>query len=173
MRWAILNGHPERNITFFFLHFIFQSSPLSIINRLLFSSPFSSFSYRSLCNSFSLKMADNRFLGKISTSTIRSLISKSVLSKNKRSSSNAKPKFNNENVAPLDPNVQISDSKFLRSKSVSQKPLPKLENSPPRELATSDIRPQPPEAPEPPVKVMEFCDTLQPRILNFVSTSFR
>nr|GMC76424.1 kinesin-like protein KIN12A [Ipomoea batatas] len=99
-------------------------------------------------------MADNRFLRKITTSTFRSLLPKSVLSKNKRSSSRAKPKFNNENAAPLHPNIEISDIKFLRSKSVTHKPLPELENSPPTELTTSDIRPQPPEVPQPPVKVV-------------------
>lgn len=99
-------------------------------------------------------MSENRFLGNISASSIRNLLPKSVSTKKKLSSSRFKHKMNRENVAPIDPNIQISDPPLLPTSSILKKPVLKtIEADTSGELTRSVAQEQTPEAPDPPVKV--------------------
>ncbi|CAH9083646.1 unnamed protein product [Cuscuta europaea] len=85
-------------------------------------------------------MSERKFLGSISNSALRSLIAKSVPSKSSVSSIRSKSKLSSENIAPVDPNVQISDPPLFASNSIPKKQLSKLANTPIKELAGSEIK---------------------------------
>ncbi|CAH9138795.1 unnamed protein product [Cuscuta epithymum] len=85
-------------------------------------------------------MSERKFLGSISNSAFRSLIAKSVPSKSIVSSIRSKSKLSSENIAPVDPNVQISDPPLFASNSIPKKPPSKPANTPIKELAGSDIK---------------------------------
>ncbi|XP_055824104.1 kinesin-like protein KIN-12F [Solanum dulcamara] len=100
-------------------------------------------------------MSENRFLGNISASSFRNLLPKSVSTKKKLNSSRFKQKMNSENVAPMDPNIQISDPPLLPTSSILKKPVLKtIDTDTTGELTRSVAQEQTPEAPDPPVKVV-------------------
>ncbi|CAN4103952.1 unnamed protein product [Withania somnifera] len=100
-------------------------------------------------------MSENRFLGNISASSIRNFLPKSVSTKKKLNSSRFKHKMNSENVAPIDPNIQISDPPLLPTSSILKKPiLKKIDSVTSGELTRSVAQEQTPEAPDPTVKVV-------------------
>nr|GLL38317.1 kinesin-like protein KIN-12F [Ipomoea trifida] len=99
-------------------------------------------------------MSENRFLGSISNSTLRSLLPKSVSSKSRMSLTRSKSRFNGENIAPMDPNVQISDPPLFSSNSIPKKAQSKQAN-PIKELARSEAKVEEvSKAPDSPVKVV-------------------
>ncbi|MCD7466746.1 hypothetical protein HAX54_003751 [Datura stramonium] len=100
-------------------------------------------------------MSENRFLGNLSASSIRNLLPKSVSTKKKLNSSRFKHKMSSENVAPMDPNIQISDPPLLPTSSILKKSVLKtVDTDTPGELTRSVTQEQTPEAPDPPVKVV-------------------
>ncbi|XP_019183285.1 PREDICTED: kinesin-like protein KIN-12F [Ipomoea nil] len=98
-------------------------------------------------------MSENRFLGSISNSTIRSLLPKSISSKSRMSLTRSKSRFNGENIAPMDPNVQISDPPLFSSNSIPKKAQSK-QATPIKELAKSEAKVEVSKAPDPSVKVV-------------------
>ncbi|KAK6785650.1 hypothetical protein RDI58_019105 [Solanum bulbocastanum] len=100
-------------------------------------------------------MSENRFLSNISASSFRNLLPKSVSTKKKLSSSRFKHKMNSENVAPIDPNIQISDPPLLPTSLILKKPVVKaIDTDTTGELTRSVAPEQTSEVPDPPVKVV-------------------
>ncbi|XP_075080362.1 kinesin-like protein KIN12A isoform X1 [Nicotiana tabacum] len=98
-------------------------------------------------------MSENRFLGNISASSIRNLLPKSVSTKKKLNSSRFKHKMNSENVAPIDPNIQITDPPLLPTSSILKKPVVDTDYTS-EDLTRSEALEQTLEAPDSPVKVV-------------------
>nr|XP_009598276.1 kinesin-like protein KIN-12F [Nicotiana tomentosiformis] len=98
-------------------------------------------------------MSENRFLGNISASSIRNLLPKSVSTKKKLNSSRFKHKMNSENVAPIDPNIQITDPPLLPTSSILKKPVVDTDYTS-EDLTRTEALERTLEAPDSPVKVV-------------------
>jgi len=146
------NGHISSQYTSFNVSQIPQISPFKFfLSIFLFSSAATAVKITLFLSS---KMSENRFLGNISASSFRNLLPKSVSTKKKLSSSRFKHKMNSENVAPIDPNIQISDPPLLPTSSILKKPVLKtIDSDVSAELTRSVAQEQTSEAPDPPVKV--------------------
>ncbi|KAK4420827.1 Kinesin-like protein KIN-12F [Sesamum alatum] len=97
---------------------------------------------------------NSRFFGSISAS----MPFKNLLPKAKQKSvSTRRSKFRlgGENIAPIDPNIQIRDPPLSASVSLPKKSPSKLRSSPQKEEITASlVQEKEPEAPDPPVKVV-------------------
>ncbi|KAA8523588.1 hypothetical protein F0562_010011 [Nyssa sinensis] len=97
------------------------------------------------------EISDNRFLGNISASSIRNLLPRSVSGKHKKNLISKKSRFNGENIAPTDPNIQ--GDKGPVSPSIAKQSVSKMAISP-KEVIRSDSPQELPAAPDPAVKVV-------------------
>ncbi|KAL6999167.1 hypothetical protein U1Q18_000327 [Sarracenia purpurea var. burkii] len=97
-------------------------------------------------------MSENRFLGSISSSSIRNLLPRVVSTKHKMNSTRSKSRHDDENVPPIDPNIQIDNGSV--SSSISKQPLSKPQISH-TEIARPDSTKEVISTPvDPPVKVV-------------------
>ncbi|XP_060189633.1 kinesin-like protein KIN-12F isoform X1 [Lycium barbarum] len=101
-------------------------------------------------------MSENKFLNTLSASSIRNFLPRSVSTKKKLNSSRFKNKMNTENVAPMDPNIQISDPPLLPTSSILKKPVSKTIDTDKLEELNRSLAPQEQllEVHDPPVKVV-------------------
>lgn len=105
---------------------------------------------------FNSEVSENRFLGSISASVspFKNLLPKSKQKMN--SNHRSRSKLNGENIAPINPNIQINDPPLSASipfpKKASTKPNV---NSYTEEFTSSVAQEKFPADPDPPVKVIE------------------
>ncbi|KAK6132997.1 hypothetical protein DH2020_033288 [Rehmannia glutinosa] len=94
------------------------------------------------------------FFGSISASVpFKSLLPKAKLKSG--STRRSKLRSDTENIAPIDPNIQIRDPPLSASISFPKKSLPKMKINPQTEELTASVaQDKVPEAPDPPVKVV-------------------
>lgn len=103
------------------------------------------------------EISENRYLGSISASVspFKNLFPKSK--QNMTLTRRAKSKSNSENIAPPDPNIQISDPPLSGSISLPKNsPRKPLVNSHKVEDTTSVLEDKAPKAPDTTVKVLEL-----------------
>ncbi|CAI9756831.1 unnamed protein product [Fraxinus pennsylvanica] len=104
---------------------------------------------------FKSEVSENRFMGSISASVspFKNLLPKSKEKMN--SNHRSRSKLNGENIAPMNPNIQISDPPLSASISFPKntKTEPKV-NSHTEELTSSVAKEKLPADPDPPVKVV-------------------
>lgn len=98
---------------------------------------------------------NSRLFGSISASApFRSLLPKAK--KKMLSTRRSKLQSDSENIAPIDPNIQIRDPPLCSSTSLSKKSPSKAKIYPQKEeLTASIVQEKVLEAPDPPVKVLD------------------
>ncbi|XP_022843523.1 kinesin-like protein KIN-12F isoform X1 [Olea europaea var. sylvestris] len=103
------------------------------------------------CNS---EVSENRFLGSISASVspFKNLFSKSKQKMN--SNHRSRPKFNSENIAPVNPNIQISDPSLSSSIPFPKKSYATKVNPYTEEFTSSAVQQKLPSGPDTAVKVV-------------------
>ncbi|KAK6133012.1 hypothetical protein DH2020_033222 [Rehmannia glutinosa] len=124
------------------------------LNRILLNEIWSPRLSTAMAKPYSEISENSGFFGSISASVpFKSLLPKAKLKSG--STRRSKLRSDSENIAPIDPNIQIRDPPLSASISFPKKSLSKVKISPQtEELTASVVQDKVPEAPDPPVKVV-------------------